>query len=102
MSERNGFDIGNFRQALRAEKAAAVNELGKQSAMAILEMSRRMDLRPDETAYALIGAVCIVVRNRGGVKLLPKNLRSIAGKLYDYANMLERKDARPTDEILPT
>lgn len=98
MSEQ--FDLTNFRQALRPEKTKAVNELGAQAAVAILEMGRRMDLRPDEMAMAMLGAVSIVLRNRGGPTLLPRNMRSFSQKLHEYALVLEARQAQPTDDIL--
>lgn len=94
------FDLTNFRQQLRSEKTAAINELGKQAAVAILEIARRMNLRTDEVAMAMLGAVSIVLRNRGGPTLLPRNMRSFAQKLHQYALALEAKHAQPTDEII--
>jgi len=95
------FDLKGFSQPARPDKIRAVNELGTQTAHAVLEMSRRMDLRSDEVAWALLGAVGIILRNRGGPNRLSRNLRTFAGKLHEYATMLDRRDAQPTDEILP-
>lgn len=90
----------NLARPVRVEKLRAVNQLQEQTARAVLEMSSRIDLSPEEIAWVMIGAVAMVLRNRAGPKSLSKNLRSVAGKLHQYAEMLDKKDAKPTDDIL--
>lgn len=90
----------NLARPVRIEKLGAVNRLQKQTSLAVLEMSSRLDLTPEEIAWVLIGAVAMVLRNRAGPASMPNNLRSVAGKLHQYAEMLDKKDAKPTDNIL--
>lgn len=95
------FDLKGFLQRARPEKIDTVNRLGGECAIAMLEAGERRDLRPDELAYALLGTVSIVLRNLGGNAMLPRNMRTFAQKLHDYAGMLEKGVSQPTDNILP-
>lgn len=90
-----------LQRGARPEKLTAVNELQKQTAIAVLELGQqRAGLSPEEIAWVLIGTVAITLRNLGGPASLSNNLRSVAGKLHDYAARLDAMHAQPTDNIL--
>lgn len=92
----------SLRTGVRAEKLPVVNEIQKHFAIEILERCSRpgVDLTPEEIAWVLIGVVSICVKNRGGNAVMAGNLRNIANKFNGYADLLDAKQATPTDDIL--
>lgn len=95
------FNLSTFREPYRAEKRDAMNQVGALCAQAVLEMSRRHDLRCDEVAWVLLSLNTVVLRNRGGANLIAANLEAVAQKMHEYAQLLRKREAMPTDNILP-